>query len=92
METPSNATSSVAAEVRAWIGRRGLAQKDICERTGITPSSLSRKLKAKQPFNIDELDRVAGALDVPISAFFPDTEREVNHRNTGEWADVLALV
>lgn len=67
METPSNATSSVAAEVRAWIGRRGLAQKDICERTGITPSSLSRKLKAKQPFNIDELDRAVIAVVLGLS-------------------------
>jgi transcriptional regulator with XRE-family HTH domain len=66
----TNATSSVAGEVRAWAARRGKTQKAVGVAAGIAKSSLSRKWRGETPFDVDELDRICAVLDVPITALF----------------------
>lgn len=67
----------VAAEVRAEIARAGASQLAVAKATGIAHSTLNRKLNAKEErdtFNVDELDRIAQALSVPISKFFASVD------------------
>ncbi|WP_165766697.1 helix-turn-helix domain-containing protein, partial [Mycolicibacterium canariasense] len=63
----------VAAEVRAEIARAGASQLAVAKATGISQSTLNRKLNpkaARDALDIDELDRIAQVLAVPISKFF----------------------
>lgn len=56
------------AEIRSWMGRRGLTQKQLAEATGISKSKLSRILgsgeQAKQSMDTDELDLICQVLEV----------------------------
>lgn len=65
------------ANVRAEMARRGLSQVALAEQLGISQSMLSNRLAGKTVFNIDELTRIAAALDVPIAALL--AEQPANH-------------
>lgn len=58
---------SVAAEVRALMGRHRVTQVSLAESTGISRSQLSRCLGAKEPFDLDQLVAIARYFDLPIS-------------------------
>lgn len=60
------------ANVRAEMARRGLSQVALAEQLGISQSMLSNRLAGKTVFNIDELTRIAGLLDVPLSALLAE--------------------
>lgn len=70
------ARSLVAAEVRAEIAFANASQLAIAKATGIAHSTLNRKLNAKlerDVFDVDELERIAHVLRVPITRFFRTT-------------------
>lgn len=74
----STTRACVAAEVRAEIGRAGVSQLAVARATGIPQSTLNRKLAAKaerDSFTVDELDRIARVLQVPIGSFFASADR-----------------
>lgn len=56
------------ANVRAEMARRGLSQIELAQQLGMSQSMLSYRLSGKTVFNIDELTRVAAALEVPLTA------------------------
>ncbi|RCS81822.1 helix-turn-helix domain-containing protein [Brachybacterium alimentarium] len=61
----------VAAEVRAEMARQRTSRKELADATGISLSTLRRRLDDDTPFALDELPRVAHALNVPIAALMP---------------------
>ena len=69
MNTPMT-KYQVAAEVRAAMARASKRQNVVALATGRSQSYISRRLTGEQPFDIDDLDRVAALLDVPITDFF----------------------
>jgi transcriptional regulator with XRE-family HTH domain len=75
METRT-ARGRVAAEVRASISRAGLRASDVATKTGINDSTLSRKLLGKASFSVDELDKIASALEIEMRTFFPPRVRQ----------------
>lgn len=54
----------VAAEVRAWKGRRNVTQIQLARVLGISQPSISAKLSGKTPFDLDELDLLATFFDI----------------------------
>lgn len=69
--------SRVAAEIRAEIGRLGASQSDLARATGIAISTLNRKLMARaerDAFDVEELDKIARALSVPVGKFFASVD------------------
>ena len=54
---------TIAAEVRAALGRDGRKPAALARATGISTSALSRKLKAQAPFWTEELVQIALALN-----------------------------
>lgn len=60
----------VAAEVRAEMARKQVTKKELSVQTGMSLSTLQRRLYGTYPFTVEELLRVATALDAPISQFF----------------------
>jgi transcriptional regulator with XRE-family HTH domain len=56
----------VAANVRAELARHRITQAAAAERTGITQSSLSRRLTCEQPFDIAELAELADLMGINL--------------------------
>jgi len=71
----SNADSlafHTAREIRAEMARQGISQEALGERIGWDQRRVSRRLTAEVPIDLEELERIAEALGVPVSKFIPD--------------------
>lgn len=53
-----------AAEVRAWRARLGLSQMDVAAILGLSQPQISARLSGKIPFQLDELEALAGAWGI----------------------------
>lgn len=60
-------TTRVAEEVRAELGRQRRSGVWLAAQVGMTQSKFSRRLVGDYPFDLNELERVAAALHVPLS-------------------------
>lgn len=65
-------TQIVASGVRAEMARQGKTQQQLASLAGMAQQTLSRRLKVEDPipFDVEELERVARALDVAVESFF----------------------
>lgn len=61
----------VAAEVRGLMAKRRVTASELADLTGISPAALSRKLNNKVGFTVDELLRVAAALETDVRTLLP---------------------
>jgi transcriptional regulator with XRE-family HTH domain len=61
---------SLGARIRELRTERGLQQKKLAETAGLTPSLVSQIESDKLSPSLHTLGRLAGALGVPIGAFF----------------------
>lgn len=59
-----NPSHRVTAEVRAHMARQGIGVNDLAAQMGVTPMWLSRRLRGVTRLTVDDLARVAAALDV----------------------------
>ena len=68
--TPTGKTTSlaqrVAAEIRAEMARQLLTQSELARRLGVIEMWLSRRLRGRQPLDLDELERIASVINVPV--------------------------
>lgn len=62
----STYSDRVAAEVRAELGRQHKTQRELAEALGVSQVFVSRRLRGEVAFSLEELERIAEALDVPI--------------------------
>jgi transcriptional regulator with XRE-family HTH domain len=69
---PRSTDEKVAANVRAEMGRKKCNQVVLADRIGMTQQALSRRLAGQTPFTVDELSRVAAALDVLVTTLIDD--------------------
>ena len=69
--TPSATTGE---NVRAEMARRGVTQMALAARIGISQAAVSARIKGKTPFDINELVRIADALDVPLETLLAGVE------------------
>lgn len=65
----SPSSETVAAEVRAELGRQQLSATELAARLGVTPMWLSRRLRGLTALTIDDTVRIAEALDVDPCRF-----------------------
>jgi transcriptional regulator with XRE-family HTH domain len=61
--------------VKEILKQKGLNQKMLAESIGVAEISLSRSLNGNP--SLETLDKIANALDVPISALFEEPARDV---------------
>lgn len=75
---PTDFSRAVNAEIRSWMGRRGLNQKQLADAAGISKSKMSRILgTAEQSMDTDELDVICQVLDVSPAQVVDDAVRAV---------------
>ncbi len=58
-------TTQAAANIRAELGRQNKTRAALAREMGVTEMWLSRRVNAQTPITVDDLARIAGALDVP---------------------------
>ncbi len=74
MSTPTQApelSAAVSAEIRALMARRMMTQADLAERLGVSEMWVSRKVRARQVIDLNDLQRIAAALDVTVVDLLP---------------------
>jgi transcriptional regulator with XRE-family HTH domain len=63
-------SEKVAAEIRAEMGRQRQSAIGMEARLGWPRTYLGRRLRGEVSFNLDDIEAIAGALEVPVTAFF----------------------
>ena len=58
----------IARNVRAELARRSVAQSQLAPTVGLTPASLSRRLKGHTSFSVPELAKIADVLGVSLES------------------------
>jgi len=66
----------VAEEVRVLLARRRLSATKLAKQLGWTQQYLSRRMVGEQPFDLDDLEQIAAALDVGIVDLLPRDRRQ----------------
>lgn len=79
MTHPRTLADTAAAEVRAEMGRQRISAAALARSLGVSDMYLSRRLSGDEPipFDLSEIERIAVALDVPVSNFLPAVARSV---------------
>jgi transcriptional regulator with XRE-family HTH domain len=68
---PATLSDLVAEEVRALMARRKVSGRELADLLGVSPSWISYRLNGKQPIDLNDLERIANALEVPILTLIP---------------------
>jgi transcriptional regulator with XRE-family HTH domain len=66
--TPSNI---ISAKIRGAMGEAMVSQINLGKRVGMGQSVISERLRGQTPWRIDEIVRVAQALEVPLERVLP---------------------
>ena len=76
---PEPAPINIGTTIRAFRLQKGMSQGDIEKRTGLLRCYLSRVENGHTVPSLETLQKIAGALDLPLSQFFSEEEvvREV---------------
>lgn len=61
-------TVTVAANIRAEMGRRQISQTALAEAIGISQPGVSKRLKGSVAWTLPELTKVAEVLETPLAA------------------------
>lgn len=61
----------MAAEVRASLARRGQTRADLGRILEVSAPTAAGRWNGLQPYTLDELERIALALDVPVLSLVP---------------------
>lgn len=62
-----SAQSHILSNIRAEMARHSKTQADIAELLGTTRQAVSRRLAGQVSFRIDELQKIADALDMSLA-------------------------
>jgi len=62
---------AVAAEIRAEMGRSQTSGASLAQDLGVSAAWVSYRINGRQEIGLDELERIADVLRVPISRLMP---------------------
>ncbi len=85
-EVPASAAMSIGTTIRGYRLQQGMSQGDVEKRTGLLRCYLSRVENGHTVPSLDTLQKIAGALGLPLSQFFADdvVAREMHALNLSE--------
>lgn len=61
----------VAEEIRVLLARRKMSGAELARRTGITQSTMSRRMTGETPFDMDDLEAIAEVLQIDVTDLIP---------------------
>jgi len=71
-------TKTPSANIRAEMARAGVTQTQLAVALGLPQAAISRRLCDETPWRVSEVQSVAEALGVPLSALLADTSDVMN--------------
>lgn len=80
----------VAEEIRVQLARKNITASELARRAGMTQRSVSRRITGEKAIDMDDLERFAQALDVPVTALLPQ-EASIRGRDRGVSEPYLPL-
>lgn len=72
----ANLSALVAEEIRAMMGRRQVSGARIARELDVSEMWISTRLRGKQPIDLNDLERIADVLGVPVIDLLPTAVRE----------------
>lgn len=69
--TPGSMRDHVSEELRALFARRRLSASQVARELGWKQMYLSRRMTGATAFDVDDLEKLAGYLDVDVRDLFP---------------------
>lgn len=60
-----------AEEIRVLLARKRMSAAELARRTGLKQSTLARRMTGEIPFDLDDLEVIAGALEVDVTELLP---------------------
>jgi DNA-binding Xre family transcriptional regulator len=57
--------------IKSWIGRRDLNKSELARRLDVSHTWVSNRLAGNQELTLNELERIAAALDVDVAELLP---------------------
>jgi transcriptional regulator with XRE-family HTH domain len=67
-------TQLVADEIRVAMTRRRMSGRDLAKKLNVSPSWVSYRLSGRQPIDLNDLFRIARALDTGVHQLLPSPE------------------
>lgn len=58
-------------EIRVLLARRMMSAAELARRTGITQSTMSRRMTGETAFDLDDLEVIASVLEVDVTELLP---------------------
>ena len=74
-DTMRTLSDLVAEEIRVLLTRRRMSQRQLAQALNVSPAWLNYRLTGVQAIDLNDLQRIARALDVPVNALLPATFR-----------------
>jgi transcriptional regulator with XRE-family HTH domain len=62
-------TDSVSVKIRAELERQGVSARELSRRLSVSQPYIHRRLNGDVQFRVDELDKIAAVLGVPVATF-----------------------
>jgi transcriptional regulator with XRE-family HTH domain len=73
---PEQLSRAITAEVRRLLDDRGMSGRELSRLTGIPQSSIAKKLADRHPFDVDDLQAIAGVLEVDVTDLLAWAQRQ----------------
>lgn len=73
---------SVAEEVRSWLGRRRMSGAQLARLLGKSQTFVARRLDGRQAMDLDDLEMIAGVLNVSVVQLLGDAARRSGSSGT----------
>lgn len=77
----------VATEIKVALARRDMSRSELARRLGVSAMWVSDRLRGVTPIGLDDLERIAGILDVAPVDLLPLTVRRLG-QTTHEYSPV----
>jgi transcriptional regulator with XRE-family HTH domain len=81
MERTATLSEQVAEEVRAMLARKRMSGRELARQLDVSQAWVSYRLTGHQEIGLNDLQRIARALDVEITALIPATAQRTGTRH-----------
>jgi transcriptional regulator with XRE-family HTH domain len=74
MAIDESLSERVADEIRAMLGRKRTSGRELARKLGVSQAWVSYRLTGHQEIGLNDLERIAAALDVEVADLLPATQ------------------
>ena len=80
---PRRLSELVGTEIKVMLLRRNMSGRRLAAKLGVSQTWLSSRLAGTTPIDLNDLDRIATAIGVPVQALLPDELGPNSPNNSG---------